>query len=71
MDFNTISETYILNPYGYKTSDGTWHEGYMSTEFLNNNFGQYKTATEMKNATTSEGLKLFFDYLVERGSIQA
>ena len=58
----------IKNPYQSKI-DGEWVEGEISSNFLNNNFGEYKNATEMKNATNSEGLKLFFDYLAEKGDI--
>ena len=74
MDFYTISngDEYIENPYaGKNLDDGTWIDGYTSVQFLNENFGQYSTATEMKGATTSEGLKMFFDYLVEQGKISA
>ena len=59
------------NPYAGKDSEGNWLEGYISIDFLNTNFGQYSTATEMKNATESEGLKLFFDWLVEQGKLPA
>ena len=59
---------YAYNPYGGKENE-EWVEGTISVEFLNNNFGQYSTTTEMKNATESEGLKLFFDYLVQQGKI--
>lgn len=73
MDFYTISngQDEIYNPYAGKDADGNWLEGTTSVEFLNNVFGQYDTATEMKNATTSEGLKLFFDYLVGEGKLPA
>jgi hypothetical protein len=72
MDFYTVSngDDFIFNPYAGKSEDG-WIEGYTSVEFLNADFGQYSTATEMKNATTSEGLQLFFDYLVEQGKLSA
>lgn len=73
MDFYALSsgEDNIYNPYAGKDVDGNWIEGTTSMGFLNNVFGQYSTATEMKNATTSEGLKLFFDYLVKQGKIPA
>jgi len=45
--------------------------GFISIDFLNANFGQYETASEMKAATTSEGLRLFFDWLVEQGKLPA
>jgi len=70
MDFNNISVNgFIYNPYAGRIN-GEWVEGFISVDFLNNNFGQYSTATEMKNATKSEGLKLFFDYLVQEGKLQ-
>ena len=70
MDFKTISDenNNIINPYAGK-SNNKWIEGIISAEFLDYNFGQYETATEMKNATESEGLKKFFDYLVEEGKL--
>ena len=74
MLFNNIEQIIagqIYNPFAGKTIDGDWVEGAISVDFLNSNFGQYTTATEMKNATESEGLKLFFDYLVEQGKLQS
>lgn len=71
MDFKTIANTVdnqIGNPYAAKLNE-KWIEGYISAKFLNNNFGEYETAAEMKNATDSEGLKKFFDYLVEQGKL--
>lgn len=65
-----VYEGYAHNPYAGKTEDGQWVEGFISIDFLNENFGQYSTPTEMKNATTSEGLKRFFDYLVAEGKLQ-
>ena len=61
----------VYNPFAGKDSNGNWIEGGTSKDFLNTNFGQYTTATEMKNATTSEGLKLYFDWLVEQGKLTA
>lgn len=71
MDFTILanSDGNIINPYAGKDVLSNWIEGTISAEFLNINFGQYTTATEMKNATTSEGLKLFFDYLVGEGKL--
>jgi len=74
MDFKKIltehddkkNQTY--NPYAGKRS-GEWIEGAISLDFLNEKFGEYETATEMKDATNSEGLKKFFDHLVEEGKI--
>ena len=58
----------INNPYAGKLN-GNWFKGTIDVDFLNENFGEYKTATKMKEATESEGLKLFFDYLAEKGHI--
>jgi hypothetical protein len=77
MDFYNIldevqdakGQTYM--PYAGKMDDGTWIEGTISIDFLNANFGNFTTATEMKNATQSEGLQLFFDWLVEQGKLPA
>lgn len=69
-DLSKNEEGLIINPYGGKTEEGKWVEGNISIDFLNETFGQYETATEMKKATTSEGLKLFFDWLVEQGKLQ-
>ena len=55
-----------INPYAVQI-DGEWIEGTISIEFLNKHFGQYETAEEMKNATNSEGLKLYFDWLKKQG----
>ena len=57
------------NPYAGEI-DGQWIDGSISIDFLNAVFGKYTTAKEMKGATTSEGLKLFFDYLVEQGELK-
>ena len=74
-DFNAILEEvepdFAYTPYASKDLEGKWREGFMSISFLNEHFGQYETAEEMKNATTSEGLKLFFDWLVEQGKLPA
>ena len=62
MDFNTIEkidDKYVYNP--YVPNGGT------SIEFLNRHFGDYATADEMMNATSSEGLKNFFKWLKEEG----
>lgn len=72
MDFISISndQGMINNPFSAKC-DNEWIAGQINAEFLQTNFGQFNTATEMKNATESEGLKLFFSYLAEQGKIQA
>lgn len=71
MDFYNILEEVEVgqayNPFAGKTSDNVWLEGTVSIDFLNNNFGHLETAEEMKNATESEGLKLYFDWLKQKG----
>jgi hypothetical protein len=71
MDFTIIAneENKIENPFAGKLND-EWLTGTINANFLNSNFGEYNTATEMKNATDSEGLKKFFDYLVEQGELE-
>lgn len=54
------------NPYAGKV-DEEWVEGEISIDFLNINFGHLETAEEMKNATESEGLKLYFAWLRDKG----
>ena len=73
MDFHDILEEVeykgsglAYSPYALKI-DGKWVEGQISIDWLNTQFGQYSTAEEMKNATESEGLKLYFDWLKEQG----
>lgn len=73
MDFYEILEEirpgYAYNPYAGKTVDGEWKEGGVSIDFLNEHFGQYSTAEEMINATESEGLKKFFQWLKDEGKL--
>jgi len=70
MDFYNILEEvyegYAVNPYAAKI-DGEWVEGTISIDFLNQHFSQYSTAEEMINATESEGLKLYFAWLRDKG----
>lgn len=61
--------SFLMNPYAGKDANGNWIEGLVSVDYLNVNFGEFSTATEMKNATTAEGLKLFFDDLAAKGEI--
>jgi hypothetical protein len=63
MDFLTIADDngFIANPYAAKQGS-TWLKGQISAEFLNTHFGSFVTAAEMKDATNSEGLRLFFDF---------
>ena len=71
MDFyellDEVEEGLAYNPYAGKTEDGQWIEGYILIDFLNKHFSQFETAEEMKNATESEGLKLYFDWLKQKG----
>lgn len=64
-----VEEELAYNPYAGE-HDNNWKEGLISIDFLNDNFGEYETATEMKNSTNSEGLKKFFDYLVEQRKLE-
>ena len=74
MDFSFLNEENgkTRYPFAYRQineddSYGDWNEGKISIEFLNKHFGHLETAEEMKNATNSEGLKLYFDWLKEKG----
>lgn len=72
MDFYNILENEngnAVNPFAYKDKKGEYHESTVSVDYLNSHFGEYSTATEMKNATESEGLSLYFDWLVEQGKL--
>ena len=60
----------LPNPYAAYTPDGEWLPGFISVEFLQANFGQHTTASEMQAATDSEGLKLFFGWLADQGQIE-
>lgn len=68
MEFEKVPQEMELaiNPYARKKDD-KWLEGYSSIEYLNTHFGHLETAEEMKNATESEGLKLYFDWLKQQG----
>jgi len=71
--FNSIlsdvedEEGYALIPYGKKNLNDNWFNGLISISFLQNNYGEFETVEEMKNATESEGLKLYFDWLKSEG----
>lgn len=62
-----IEQGQAYNPYAGRTKDGDWIEGYISIDFLNAHFSQYETADEMIAATESEGLKLYFAWLRDKG----
>lgn len=68
MNFDNIpkiivdDKEYLFNPFAGKI-EGEWIEGYTSLEFLNANFKNFTKVDDCKNATNSEGLKLYFDYL--------
>lgn len=55
------------NPFAARQESGEWVEGYISIEFLNKHFGHLETVEEMKRATDSEGLKLYFSWLRDKG----
>jgi len=55
------------NPFAGKIKNGDWIEGTISIDFLNEHFSHLETAKEMINATESEGLKLYFEWLKEKG----
>ena len=71
MDFKNLvrdeGDDFILTPFAGKTKEGDWVEGTISINYLNVNFGHLETAEGMINATESEGLKLYFQYLKEKG----
>jgi len=71
MDFyevlEEIEEGFAHTPYSAKLENDEWVEGTISIDFLNEHFGQYSTANEMKNSTESEGLKLYFEWLKQKG----
>lgn len=71
MDFyevlQEVEKGEAYNPYAGKTESGEWIEGTISIDFLNENFGQFTTTAEMIYATESEGLKLYFTWLVDQG----
>jgi hypothetical protein len=74
MDFSVLDEDldgFILNPYAGRDEEGNWISGYTSVDFLNANFGQFSTATLMKEATTCIGLQMFFNDLVSQGKLAA
>jgi hypothetical protein len=70
MDFIKLfdGQEFTKNPFAAKI-DGKWIAGEVSVDFLQKNFGQCETVDKMKAATTSEGLKLFFDYLIQDGKL--
>lgn len=71
MDFYSILQEvepgYAENPYAARDEEGNWYAGLISIDFLNQHFGQYSTAQEMIDATASEGLKLYFAWLRDKG----
>ena len=71
MDFyevlEEIEEGFALTPHSAKLENGEWVEGTISIDFLNEQFGHLETAEEMVNATESEGLKLYFAWLRDKG----
>lgn len=65
-----VTEGNSYNPYAAKLPNGDWIEGTISIDFLENNFSNFETASEIKESITSEGLIKYFDYLVKEGLIQ-
>lgn len=61
-NFKQVEEGMILNPFA-GLIDGQWLTGVTSVGFLQDNFGHCKNLDECIQATESEGLKLFFEYL--------
>ena len=61
--FTQYKGTSIPNPYAARTESGEWVEGTISGDFLQQHYGHCKDLDECINATESEGLKLFFEYL--------
>ena len=53
----------ISMPYAGKTEDGSWIQGVISVDFLQEHFGHCKDFDECIATTDSEGLKLFFEHL--------
>lgn len=70
MDFYAIlvdvADGDAVNPYAAQLDTGEWVIGGISIDFLNANFGQYSTAQECIDATESEGLKLYFQWLKDQ-----
>lgn len=57
---------FTYNPYAAEVN-GERRDGMISIDFLNEYFSQYSTAEEMINAAKSEGLKLYFAWLRDKG----
>lgn len=72
-----VEDGKAYNPYAAKTAEGEWLEGIISLEFLDANFGSLIASEHppltieefdaLKDATTSEGLQLLFDYWRQQG----
>lgn len=67
-----VEEGHAFNPYAYSTADGKFHEGYMSIDWLNDNFGDLEEVDDMieRAATFSEGTVLYFQWLKEQGILK-
>lgn len=63
-----FGDKYTPNPYGSKIN-GEWSEALTGIDYLQDNFGKYDTAKEMKENTNSKGYKKYFDWLAEKGKI--
>lgn len=63
-----VEEGEANNPYSSKDENSIeWDAGTISIDYLNKHFNQFETIEEMKNATNSESLKLFFNWLKDEG----
>ena len=60
-----VEEGQAYNTFAGKDGKGNYLIGTISIDFLNDKFSQYNNVEEMKNATNSELLKLYFDWLKE------
>ena len=65
MDFSQYPniEGFIENPYAGQMPNGDWLRGAINIDFLQEHFRGCTTLSECVEATESEGLKLFFEYL--------
>ena len=59
-----------INPFSGKSHDGRWVEGMVDISSLNDKFGEFDSIHEMISATESEGLKLYFQWLKDKGILK-
>jgi len=60
------TEGMAKNPYAAK-SNGEWIEGLISIDFLNEFYGKYETYEDIVANSMTEGHKLYFEWLKEKG----